>query len=57
MKEKIFEKAELDLYKRTMKYFKINTKSIEMINKFNQIQKIFFINQAKIHKPYGCSNS
>lgn len=42
MKEKIFEKAELDLYKRTMKYFKINTKSVEVINKFNQIQKIFF---------------
>ena len=35
MKEKIFEKAELDLYKRTMKYFKINTKSIEVINKLN----------------------
>jgi len=35
MKEKTFENAELDLYKRTMKYFKINTKSIEVINKLN----------------------
>lgn len=35
MKDKKFDKYELDLYKRTMKYFKINTKSIEIINKLN----------------------
>ena len=42
MKDTKFSKYELDLYKRTMKYFKINTKSIEIINKLNQIQILFF---------------